>query len=130
MFPLPTDTAHVRIESRQYRLLNIDLGEGVARSTLKVAALIFLPWMAVILLLGAPMWPAWWWLVWVAPPAIVIGRCVRRDSSGRVGLAGYLDLAQFRSHRSRRLILNGETARVDRGEKHVAEFAVIERIQT
>ena len=125
-YPMPTDTAHVRIESRQYRLLNIDLGEGVPRSSLKVGALILAPWVALMWLLGVPVLPAPWLFCWALPPLLLIGRCVRRDHSGRVGLAGLLDAVAFRTQRHRHRILNAETARPDAGEVLTAEFLILE----
>ena len=126
-YPMPTDTAHVRIESRQYRLLNIDLGEGVPRSSLKVGALIFVPWLALMWLLRVPVLPAPWLFLWALPPLLLIGKCVRRDHSGRVGLAAMLDLLAFRTQRHRHRIINAETARPDRGEVIEAEFLVLDR---
>lgn len=126
-YPLPTDTAHVRIESRQYRLLNIDLGEGVPRSSLKVGAMIFLPWLAFMWLLRVPILPPVWLFVWALPPLLLIGKCVRRDDSGRVGLAGILDAIAFRTQRHRHRIINGETTGEDRGELVEAEFVVLDR---
>lgn len=126
-YPLPTDTAHVRIESRQYRLLNIDLGEGVPRSSLKVGAMVIVPWVVLLWLFGVPLMPAAWLFVWALPPLLVTGRCVRRDASGRVGLAAILDAAAFRTQRHRHRILNGETARPDDGERVDVEFVVLDR---
>ena len=125
-YPMPTDTAHVRIESRQYRLLNIDLGEGVPRSSLKVGALIFTPWLALMGLLGVPVLPAPWLFVWALPPMLLIGRCVRRDHSGRVGLAAILDAVAFGTQRHRHRIINAETTRPDHGEVITAEFLVLD----
>lgn len=122
--PLPTDTAHVRIESRQYRLLNFDLGEGVPRSTLKVAALIICPWVALMLLIGTPLMPAAWLFVWALPPLLLVGQCVRRDDSGRVGLARMLDVLAFRLQPGRHRIINGETASPDDNELVDVEFVV------
>lgn len=126
--PLPTDTAHVRIESRQYRLLNLDLGEGVPRSTLKVAAMVIIPWSALLWLIGVPLLPGQWLFVWALPPLLLLGRCVRRDASGRVGLAGLLDAAAFRTQRSRHRILNAETTGPDESETVEVEFAVLSEV--
>ncbi|MFV0535307.1 MAG: hypothetical protein ACK5MR_16890 [Cumulibacter sp.] len=128
--PLPTDTAHVRIESRQYTLLNFDLGEGVARSTMKVAALIICPWVALLLLLGTPIMPVTWLFLWALPPLLVIGQCVRRDSSGRVGLAAITDAAAFWVLRGRRRIVNAEsTLAGDDGDVVDVEFVVLEDLK-
>ena len=47
-FPLPTDTTHVRIESRQYRIFKLDLGEGVPRRKLAVGAAIIAPYWLIL----------------------------------------------------------------------------------
>ena len=125
-YPLPTDTAHVRIESRQYRLLNIDLGEGVPRSTLKVGALIVVPWLTLLWLIGVPVLPPVWLFLWALPPLLVTGRCVHRDASGRVGLAAILDAVAFRTQRHRHRIINAETTGPDDGEVITAEFVIVQ----
>ncbi|PRZ39671.1 hypothetical protein CLV47_11835 [Antricoccus suffuscus] len=123
--PLPTDTAHVRIESRQYRLFNFDLGEGIRRSSMKVATLIFTPWLIVMGVIGVSLLQMPY--LWFGPPAIATWLAVSRDDSGRVRLRSWLDAAAYRLNRSDRLILNADTARPDNGAQQIpVEFAVVE----
>lgn len=123
-FPLPTDTSHVRIESRQYRLLNYDLGEGIRRSSMKVAAMIFVPWLLLMWLLGVSFVTLPW--LWIGPPAVATWLAVNRDDSGRVRVRTWLDAVAFRMSKHRQLIVNGETAVPDGGEDVSAQFAVID----
>lgn len=124
--PLPTDTGHLKIESRQYRIFTWDLGEGIPRSSLKVGALIFIPWLLLMWAIGIPMLSGAWLFVWLLPPALLTWRSVQRDKSGRVGLQGMLDAVAFRTQRDRHRLINGETAHADTGEQLHAEFVVLQ----
>lgn len=127
--PLPTDTGHVRIESRQYRIFQWDLGEGIPRSNLKVAALIFVPWLLLMWAIGIPMLSGGWLFVWLLPPTLATWKSVQRDRSGRVGLQGMLDALAFRTQRERHRLINGETAYPDTGEELQAEFVILEDLR-
>lgn len=123
-FPLPTDTAHVRIESRQYRLLNFDLGEGIRRSSMKVAALVFVPWIALMLIFSVSILTLPW--LWFGVPSLVTWAGVRRDDSGRLAIRSWTDAVLFRLGGSRPII-NGETESAETPmPAHDIEFVVME----
>lgn len=105
-FPMPTDTAHVRLRTRMYRVLHVDLGEGVERSTLKVGAAFVLPWVTLCAFLGIP--PLDHPYIYILPPLFVTFRACSRDAGGRVRLRGWVDRAM--SRRKRRPIVNADTA--------------------
>jgi hypothetical protein len=105
-FPMPTDTAHVRLRTRMFRLFSVDLGEGVERSTLKVFAGFFIPWLLLIALIGvSPMQHPYAYLL---PPLFVTFRACSRDAGGRVRLRGWIDKGM--SRHTRKPIVNADTA--------------------
>lgn len=104
-FPMPTDTAHVRLRTRMYRFITIDLGEGVETSTLKVAATFTLPWVALCFLVGVPLLSVPY--VYILPPLFLTFRACTRDAGGRVRLRGWVDRLDAR--RSQQPIVNGGT---------------------
>lgn len=106
-YPLPTDTAHVRLDTRQYRLLQWDLGEGVPRATFKVGAVFFLPWLLVCHLLGVPFLHLL--AVWIGPPTLATYRAMSRDDSGRLRLQAWADRVAWWARRHRPIV-NGDTA--------------------
>ena len=106
-YPLPTDTVHVRIESRQYRVFKMDLGEGIPRSWLKVGALIYAPWLLLCNAIGIPFVAGF--ALWVAPPGALTWWLMSRDAGGRIRLRGVLDLAFWHLRRPRPIV-NGDTA--------------------
>lgn len=107
-FPLPTDTAHVRIESRQYRLFKLDLGEGIPRVTLKVGAAVFAPWFGLCWLVGIPMVSGL--LFWLMPPVLITWRAMSRDEGGRLRLVAWGDRLSWISRRHRPIVNAGTTS--------------------
>lgn len=105
-FPMPTDTAHVRLRTRQYRFFKIDLGEGVERSTIKVAGMVGLPWIVLCALFGVPFLELPF--IYILPPVFVTFRACSRDAGGRVRLRGWIDRATWRYRH--RPIVNADTA--------------------
>lgn len=104
--PLPTDTALIRIASRQYRLFNFDLGEGIPRVALKVGACTFPPWFLLCWAIGVDL-PGLL-LVWLAPPVLLTWAAMSRDEGGRLRVVGWVDWAMWQARR-RRPIVNGGT---------------------
>lgn len=88
-FPLPTDTALVKIESRQYRLFRLDLGEGIPRVAIKVGAAIVPPWLLVCWLVGVPVVHGL--LIYLLPPALATWRALTRDDGGRLRVRSWGD---------------------------------------
>lgn len=101
-FPLPTDTAHVAIESRQYRLFRFDLGEGVVRAKMLVGALIVGSWFTVLGILGVSFLDhSPFYLV---PSVLLSWAAVRTDDGGRPAYALWLDRGRFWLRRRRPMI--------------------------
>jgi len=102
-FPMPTDTAHVRMRTRQYRILSFDLGEGVERATIKVAAFIGGPWVLLMAFCGVSFLHLPY--VYLVPPALLCFRACGRDAGGRLRVRGWTDRL-----RRARPIVNADTA--------------------
>jgi hypothetical protein len=97
-FPLPTDTVHVRIESRQYKLFKMDLGEGVPRRKLGVGALIVLPYwvlLAAVFHLSPLAGGGKGGAVFIAPAAMLVFLALRPDAGGRARYVLWLDRFRF-----------------------------------
>lgn len=108
--PLPTDTALVRIESRQYKLFGVDLGEGIARTTLSVGACAFVPWFILCWLLGVPVVDGL--LVWLAPPVFGTWAARSRDEGGRLRYRGWIDFVGWAVRRQAPIINAGTASSV------------------
>lgn len=93
---LPTDTAHLRLQTRQYELFGRSLGRGVERRILLIGAISVALWWAVLLLLGMPILHRLSPLVFLVPPVVFALYGTRRDDTGRMVLAAWRDWAQFR----------------------------------
>lgn len=106
-FPLPTDTPLVNLESRQYRLFKLDLGEGIPRKVLAVGAWVFPPWLLGCYLVGVPVLKGV--LIYLLPPVLLLLRATSRDAGGRLRLRAWGDRLWWviRRHRP---IVNGGTA--------------------
>ncbi len=122
---MPTDTAHVRIESRQYRVFNFDLGEGIPRATMKVGLLFFAPWFALCWIVGLPLLGGL--VFWIAPPSVVTLRALSRDAGGRLRLRGWIDRVLWWL-RGSRAIVNADTTsgREPRPFRVEAPFVVVD----
>lgn len=104
-FPLPTDTALVKIESRQYRLFRLDLGEGIPRVAIKVGAAIVPPWLLACWLLGVPIVHGL--LIYALPPALVTWRALTRDEGGRLRLRSWGDRLAWLTSRHQPIVNAG-----------------------
>ena len=101
-YPLPTDTQHVSIESRQYRLFKFDLGEGIGRTKMLVVALIVVPWITLMALLGVSILT--WSVFYIGPPAALAFAALRTDAGGRPTYAKWLDQVRYWLRRHRPLV--------------------------
>lgn len=110
-FPLPTDTVHVQIESRQYELFGVDLGEGIPRIALKVGLVFFLPWLLLCRALGIGLLNGGL-LLWLLPPLLFTVAALSRDAGGRLRLVSWGDWASWVLHRARPIV-NGDTTPSD-----------------
>ncbi len=105
-FPLPTDTAHVRIESRQYRIFKFDLGEGVARWKAGVAAVLVTPYWLLLLVLGVSPLAGHGrgGLLYLFPAVLLVWAALRPDAGGRPRYALWLDRGRFLHRRDAPMI--------------------------
>lgn len=133
LFPLPTDTAHVRIESRQYRIFNFDLGEGVARWKAGVAAAIVVPYWALLALLQvSPLaGNGRGSMLYVFPAVLLVWASLRPDAGGRPHYALWLDRARFLTRR-RAPMIDTPIAAVDPAGAFIvsAEWVVLDPART
>ena len=102
VYPMPTDTVHVSIESRQYNLFNIDLGEGIARRRMLVGAIIGIAWFSVMALCGVSLLAAPW--AYIVPVALGIVFSTREDTGGRPAYASWVDRLRYLIRRRRPVI--------------------------
>lgn len=93
---LPTDTVHLKLQTRQYELFGRSLGRGVERRILLIGAVSVALWWSVLLLLGMPILHRLSPLVFLVPPVVFVLYGTRRDDTGRMVLAAWRDWSQFR----------------------------------
>ncbi|TDQ00599.1 hypothetical protein [Labedaea rhizosphaerae] len=103
---LPTDTQHLRFETRQYELFHRPLGQGVARNKLAVGAAATGMWAPVLFLCGLSPLTELGPLLYVGPVAGFVVLGTRLDDTGLMHLIGWLDALRVRAPRRRRVIDN------------------------
>lgn len=92
---LRTYTKHYELETRQYELFGVDLGEGIRRRGLLIGAAIVAAWMGLFWGIGVPLRPGTF-IGWVLPPALLAYYAIQPDASGRrPRLAEWVDLARY-----------------------------------
>ena len=94
-YVMPTDTAHINIQSRQYEIFNYDLGEGVDRLKLVVGGAITVGWLFLVLLAGVPLFTKYGFAVYGIPPALITVLATRTDAGGRPMYALWWDKCRF-----------------------------------
>jgi hypothetical protein len=103
---LPTDTQHLRIETRQYELMGRPLGQGINRRTMAIWAGTATVWFALLAVCGvSPFWrfgPP----LYLVPVSLAVLAGTRVDDSGRMQLMRWWDWILARSRPRRRLISN------------------------
>ena len=126
---LPTDTASLRLETKQYELFNKRLGNGIQRRVLTIGVSVAVPWVCLLLLLGVPIFSRFGPQVYIVPPFILVYRAIRRDESGRMAVMGWYDKALARKpsrrHPTRNPLLPG-VATAARGPQRLAVTAVLQ----
>lgn len=105
-FQLPTDTQHLRIETRQYELFNRPLGQGIPRRTLYMGLTVCVVWFAVLLLVGANPLARWGPVVYVVPPFALVYLGARTGDDGRMTALRWYDAVLARLPSRRRSIRN------------------------
>src|SRR6476620_5044075 len=88
---LPTDTASLRLETKQYELFNKRLGNGIHRRVLTISLSVAAPWVILMLLVGVPLFSRFGPQAYIVPPFIVVYRATRKDESGRMVVMGWYD---------------------------------------
>lgn len=125
-FPLPVDTRHVTIESRQHELFGRDLGEGVARWKLVLGLVLYAPWIFLCgPVLGVPVL-GWQTGIYLAPPAMLIAIGCRLDRGDRPLLFGWIDRLRYLARRHRPLTPRAGGGRVAAPFLIRDEFRVID----
>ncbi|MFT7835722.1 hypothetical protein Q5530_06200 [Saccharothrix sp. BKS2] len=103
---LPTDTVHLKLQTRQYELFGRSLGRGVERRVLLIGATSTALWWAMLLLLGMPILHRLSPLLFLVPPVVFVLYGTRRDDTGRMVLAAWRDRLLFHAPARRRPIGN------------------------
>lgn len=102
---LHDDTRHVNLQGRQYRLFNVDLGEGVVRDHLTLGALIAAGWAVVMWLLPSLPLPTGVVIaLWIAPPWLLIKAALLPDRGGRPRYALWWCRARYLARRHRPMV--------------------------
>jgi hypothetical protein len=102
-FPLPTDTQHLQLETRQYELFNRPLGQGIVRRRLYLGAAVCVVWFTVLLVVGlnplSRLGPA----LFIVPPFAIVYMGTRIGDDGRMTAVRSYDavLARLPSRRQR-----------------------------
>ena len=92
---LRTFTKHYELESRQYELFGVDLGEGVRRRALLIGVAAVVAWVAVLYGIGLSLRPSTF-VAWISPPAVVAYYGSQTDGSGRrTRLIQWYDAVRF-----------------------------------
>jgi hypothetical protein len=105
-FPLPTDTQHLQLETRQYELFNRPLGQGVVRRRLYLGIAVCVMWTVALLVIGVnPLWrlgPA----LYIVPPFAVVYLGTRVGEDGRMVAMRWYDAVLARTPRRRMPVRN------------------------
>lgn len=90
---LPTDTSHLRLETRQYELFNVPLGQGVSRRRVGFGAVTCLVWWGLLAAAGlSPFW-AFGPALFVVPPFAVVFVGTSVGDDGRMRMVRWYDAA-------------------------------------
>jgi hypothetical protein len=103
---LPTDTASLRLETKQYELFNKRLGNGIQRRVMTISVAIAVPWVTLLLLVGVPLFSRFGPQAYIVPPFILVYRAIRRDESGRMAVMAWYDKALVFKPSRRRAVRN------------------------
>ncbi|KOX27073.1 hypothetical protein ADK67_14715 [Saccharothrix sp. NRRL B-16348] len=126
---LPTDTIHLRLQTRQYELFGRSLGRGVERRILLIGTVSVGLWWSVLLVLGMPILHRLSPLVFLVPPVVFVLYGTRRDDTGRMMLAAWRDWAQFRMQ-PRRAVIGNPLLDITGHRSHPIRLLVTTRLVT
>ena len=126
---LPTDTASLRLETKQYELFNKRLGNGIQRRVMTIGVAVAVPWVLLLLLLGVPLFSRFGPQAYIVPPFVLVYRAIGRDESGRMAVMAWYDKAlAFKPSRrrpTRNPLLPG-VATKPRGPQRLAVTALLQ----
>ena len=126
---LPTDTASLRLETKQYELFNKRLGNGIHRRVLTISVSVAAPWVILLLFTGVPLFSRFGPQAYIVPPFILVYRAIRRDESGRMAVMAWYDKAlSYRPSRRRPThnpLLPGVATKT-RGPQRLAVIALLQ----
>lgn len=105
-FVLPTDTQHLRLETRQYELFNRPLGQGIVRRRLYVGIAVSVVWFVLLLILGVSPLSRLGPAVYVVPPFAVVYLGTRVGDDGRMVAMRWYDAVLARRPSRRRRVGN------------------------
>lgn len=103
---LPTDTQHVRLQTRQYELFNRPLGQGIERSKVWTAVAAGLVWFSLLALIGINPLTRFGPLAYLGPVAGFVINGTRVGDDGRMVLLAWYDALLAKLPRRRRRITN------------------------
>lgn len=103
---LPTDTAHLRPQTRQYELFGKPLGQGIERRKIWVGAGFALAWWGFLLLVGLSPLDLLGPLAWIVPVAVVTILGTRTGEDGRMALMRGYDWLLSRRRSRHRVLRN------------------------
>lgn len=130
---LPTDTAHIAFESRQYELFGQPISQGIRRRRMGIGAVVVVVWAGLMLLIlvgicGLPLINQYIGLIYVAPPAGALVLAYRVDETGRMAVNSFYDWLRSRLPGRRRIIRNPLSAHPHR-QRQVVRMIVVAKIR-
>jgi hypothetical protein len=101
--PLPTDTQHLQLETRQYEMFNRPLGQGIPRRKLYLGVVVCVVWFTVVLLVGVNPLSRFGPMLFIVPPFATVYLGTRVGDDGRMAALRWYDalLARFPTRRRR-----------------------------
>ena len=105
-FQLPTDTQHLRVETRQYELFNRPLGQGIVRRRLYVGVVVCGVWCGLLLLMGLNPLSRLGPMVYIVPPFALVYMGTRAGDDGRMTAMRWYDAVLASTPRRRKPIRN------------------------
>lgn len=103
---LPTDTQHLRLDTRQYELFNRPLGQGISRRKMAIVAVIAVVWGTIMAVIGVDPLSSFGPSIYLFPVFYASWRGTTVDESGRMNLLVSYDWLLARLPHRRVVITN------------------------
>ena len=103
---LPTDTQHVRLETRQYELFNRPLGQGISRRKLAIGTVTTIVWSSLMLIVGLDPISRFGPVLYIVPIFLFTWKGTQKDESGRMQILQWYDWLLARMPSRRKVITN------------------------